>query len=85
MTEPLRESGTAPRHCLQPETVDALLYRACQQDAREPLHAGSKARRLGNLCSDLEMSIVVHAPQAETQRLCVEVAAFALRIYEQGD
>lgn len=85
-----RESGPAPRqpaavHCLQAATVQALLEQVRTQDAREPLHAGSKVRRLANLCSDLEMAIVVNAPPDVRARLCLEVAAFALRIREQGD
>jgi hypothetical protein len=83
---PPRKSGRAPRReALQPGTVDALLGRVRSQNAREPLHAKSKARRLAKLCSDLEVSVIMHAAPHVTAELAIDVAAFAMRIYEQGD
>jgi predicted lipid carrier protein YhbT len=70
---------------LQPETVEALLDQVFCQNSSEPEHAGSKARRLSDLCADLELSVIIKAPQSVTGRLCLEVAAQALRIFEQGD
>jgi hypothetical protein len=70
---------------LQQETLSALLDHVTAQNKRVRDNDGSKARQLSDLCADLELSVVVKSPKVETGRLCLEVAALALRIFEQGD
>jgi hypothetical protein len=85
---PPRKSGRAPRReaaALALETLEALMHRMCEQNAAEPLHATSKAHRLVKLANDLEVSVICRAAPAVTAGLALDVAAFALRLFEQGD
>jgi hypothetical protein len=40
---------------------------------------------LSRTASDLEQAIILRAPPLEIERLCIECAALALRIRENGD
>jgi hypothetical protein len=68
---------------LSPATIAALQSRVVEQ-SRERL-GRSKSQRLSRVASDLEQAIILRAPQLEIDRLCVEVAALALRCRENGD
>lgn len=88
---PPRESGPAPRGegpsvaGLELETHHALDAAAFVQASKEGLHRRSRSARLSRLASDLELAIIEKRPPARTNRLCLDIAALALRILEQGD
>ena len=70
---------------LDPLTVDALQAMVFLQNERGVPDRGSKSQHLSRIVSDLELACVVKKPADEVERLCLDVAALALRILEQGD
>jgi hypothetical protein len=86
-----RRSGRAPKGerpiivGLEPLTHDALDAAVYLQDNAPPPVRGSKCHHLSRIAVDLELAIIDKKPKEETDRLCLDVAATALRILEQGD
>jgi hypothetical protein len=77
-----RKSGRAPRRPpLEPETLDELHAALSQSQRRH----GPRSRYLSRVAADLELAIIERRPQALIDSLCIEVAATALRIRQQGD
>lgn len=89
---PPRKSGRAPKleaapiEPLEPLTLQALKAAVYIQNDQGPRATGkSKARHLSNAAADLELALILKKPKELTDRLCLDVAATALRILEQGD
>jgi hypothetical protein len=68
---------------LEPLTIDGLKAAVYLQNRRR--HAGLKSRHLSRIATDLELAFIEKRPKDYTDRLCLDVAATALRILEQGD
>jgi len=64
------------------EALDAAVY---LQDNRIATGRGPKSRHLSRISTDLELAMIEKKPKDETDRLCLDIAATALRILEQGD
>jgi hypothetical protein len=91
---PPRKSGRAPRRnpieldlgeALEQLTVDALRSAVHEQNQRRGHGHGLKSRHLSRVATDLELALIEKRPKHVTDRLCLDVAATALRILEQGD
>jgi hypothetical protein len=89
-----RKSGRAPKRdqidielveALEQLTVDALRSAVHAQNQRRGHGHGLKSRHLSRIATDLELALIEHKPKDVTDRLCLDVAACALRILEQGD
>ena len=94
-----RKSGRAPKRepsdslpppvsaldSLELATVDALRAAVFLQDIRRTPDVGPKSRFLSQIATDLELALIERRPKEVTDRLCLDVAATALRILEQGD
>lgn len=96
-TAPPRRSGRAPRF----EPTDELfapfdppvpgeILRALEatvhvQNLRRTPDVGPKSRYLSRIAADLELAFIEKRPRELTDRLCLDVAATALRLLEQGD
>ncbi len=83
-----RKSGRAPKlpdlpEVLEPETLDALKAAVFLQNRRRA--HGLKSWRLSRMAADLELALIEKRPDDRIHRLCLDVAATALRILEQGD
>lgn len=98
MTDPpARRSRRAPRfaaideyfHPFDPpipgEILHALEVSVHVQNLRHIPDVGPKSRYLSRIATDLELAIIERKSRQETDRLCLDVAATALRILEQGD
>lgn len=68
---------------LEPLTIEGLKAAVYLQNHRR--HAGLKSRHLSRIATDLELAFIEKRPKDYTDRLCLDVAATALRILEQGD
>jgi hypothetical protein len=84
-----RKSGRVPKgerpiEGLEPLTHDALDAAVFIQNRAGPTRK-PKSRELGQIATDLELAIIDRKPKETTDRLCLNVAALALRILEQGD
>jgi hypothetical protein len=89
---PTRKSGRAPKSesYLPIEPIDPLTMQALEaavyiQNVKGVPDVGTKAAHVSRLASDLELACVLKKPKDETDRLCLDVAALALRLLEQGD
>ena len=92
-----RKSGRAPKRephdsvpptalaSLEELTLDALRAAVFLQDIRRTPDVGPKSRFLSQIATDLELALIERRPKELTDRLCLDVAATALRILEQGD
>jgi hypothetical protein len=82
-----RKSGRAPKRersdVLDGLTLDALQAEVILQNHRR--RHGLKSRHLSRIATDLELALIEKRPKDVTDRLCLDVAACALRILEQGD
>lgn len=97
MSEPPRPSRHAPRFeatdelfapfdpPLADEVLRALLVTVHVQNLRGTPDVGPKSRFLSRIAADLELAIIERRPRELTDRLCLDIAATALRILEQGD
>jgi hypothetical protein len=101
MTDPpqraQRKSGRAPRFAgsdeffgpfdppLTGEIMRALEITVHVQNLRHVPDVGPKSRYLSRIATDLELAIIERRPREQTDRLCLDIAATALRILEQGD
>jgi hypothetical protein len=65
------------------DAIERLRVALCLQNSH-PRH-GLKSRHLSRIATDLELALIEKRPKDETDRLCLDVAATALRILEQGD
>ena len=94
---PPRRSGRAPRFepsdeifapfdsPLSGETLRALEATVHVQNLRHTPDVGPKSRYLSRIVRDLELALIAKQPREVTDRLCLDVAATALRLLEQGD
>ena len=94
---PPRRSGHAPRYealdeffgpfdpPIPGEVLHALKVTVHVQNLRHTPDIGPKSRYLSRIATDLELAIIEKRPREQTDRLCLDVAATALRILEQGD
>jgi hypothetical protein len=85
-----RKSGRVPKgerpiDGLEPLTHDALDAAVYLQNHRLTPGKSPKSRHLSRIATDLELAFIERKPKDETDRLCLDVAATALRILEQGD
>jgi len=84
-----RKSGRAPKQepldSLLQVTLDALLAAVFLQNLLGTPDVGPKSRFLSQIATDLELAIIERRPKELTDRLCLDIAATALRILEQGD
>jgi hypothetical protein len=82
-----RKSGRAPkRDVIEPHTLDALKAAVVLQNHRRGGHGhGLKSRHLSRIATDLELAFIEKRPRELTDQLCLDIAATALRILEQGD
>ena len=85
-----RKSGRAPKFAvlfepIEPLTIAALEAAVYLQNEKRVPDVGPKSRHLSNIASDLELALVLKKPKDVIERLCLEVAALAVRILEQGD
>lgn len=84
-----RKSGRAPKpeplHSLEQVTLDALYAAVFLQNLRGTPDVGPKSRFLSQIATDLELALIERRPKDVTDRLCLDIAATALRILEQGD
>lgn len=90
-----RKSGRAPKpdpsepptalDCLESLTLEALRAAVFIQNLDRTPDIGPKSRYLSQLSLELELGLLQKAPKVETDRLCLSIAAAALRILEQGD
>lgn len=67
------------------ELMHALKVTVHVQNLRNAPDVGPKSRYLSRIAADLELAIIEGRPREQTDRLCLDVAAVALRILEQGD
>lgn len=79
------DDGYSPVEPIARGTLVALTAAVCIQTEKRVPEMGKKSRHLSRVAADLEMAFIVHRPKAETDRLCLDVAALAIRIFEQGD
>lgn len=94
---PRRTSRRAPRFAssdelfapfdppLNDEVLHALKITVHVQNLRKVPDVGPKSRYLSRIAADLELAIIEKRPRELTDRLCLDVAATALRLLEQGD
>jgi hypothetical protein len=91
-----RKSGRAPKRepdevvatpldSLERVTLDALLAAVFLQNLRSAPDTGTKSSCLAELASDLQLALLQKMPKDHTDRLCLDLAAMALRLLEQGD
>jgi hypothetical protein len=92
-----RRSGRAPRFGpaneffapfdppVPGEILRALEITVHTQNLRNTPDVGPKSRFLSRIAADLELALIERRPKEVTDRLCLDVAATALRILEQGD
>jgi hypothetical protein len=88
-----RKSGRAPKSdrgaqligVLEPATLQALEAAVYLQNQRHVPDVGPKSRYLSEGACDLELAIIEGQPKHVIERLCIDIAATALRIREQGD
>jgi hypothetical protein len=85
-----RRSGRAPKGERPIEGLEALTHEALDAAVFLQNHTpapgkGPKSRHLSRIASDLELAMIEHKPKEQTDRLCLDIAATALRILEQGD
>jgi hypothetical protein len=67
------------------EVLRALEITVHVQNLRHVPDIGPKSRYLARIATDLELALIEKKSKQETDRLCLDVAATALRILEQGD
>ena len=67
------------------ELLHALKVTIHAQNLRNVPDVGPKSRYLSRIAADLELAIIEKRPQQQIDRLCLDVAATALRLLEQGD
>lgn len=67
------------------EVLQALKVTVHVQNLRKVPDVGPKSRYLSRIAADLELAIIEKRPREQTDRLCLDVAATALRLLEQGD
>lgn len=67
------------------ETLHALKITVHVQNLRHAPDVGPKSRYLTRIATDLELALIDKKSKQETDRLCLDIAATALRILEQGD
>ena len=94
---PHRRSGRAPRFSatdelfvpfdppLEEEVLHALRVTVHVQNLRNVPDVGPKSRYLSRIAADLELALIEGRPQALVDRLCLDVAATALRLLAHGD
>jgi len=94
---PHRRSGPAPRRSstdelfdpfeppLEEEVLEALRVTVHVQDLRNVPDVGPKSRYLSRIAGDLELAIIEKRPKELVDRLCLDVAATALRLLMHGD
>jgi hypothetical protein len=87
---PRRQSGRAPKALLPFRALEALTHNALDaaayvQNTKGTPDVGPKSRYLSRIATDLELAIIERRPKDQTDRMCLDVAATALRILEQGD
>lgn len=70
---------------LPEEVLHALKVTVHVQNLRGTPDVGPKSRFLTRVATDLELAIIAHKPKDQIDRLCLDVAATALRIIEHGD
>jgi hypothetical protein len=70
---------------LNEEILHALKVTVHVQNLRKVPDVGPKSRYLSRLAADLELAIIEKRPKELVERLCLDVAATALRLLEQGD
>lgn len=70
---------------LPEEVLHALKVTVHVQNLRNVPDVGPKSRYLSRIAADLELAIIEKRPREQTDRLCLDVAATALRLLEQGD
>lgn len=91
-----RKSGRAPKRepdevtvtaldSLESVTLEALRAAVFLQNLHRTPDVGPKSRFLSQIATDLELALIERRPKELTDRLCLDVAATALRILEQGD
>ncbi len=90
-----RKSGRAPKReqsepptaldSLELLTLDALRAAVFLQNLKRTPELGPKSRYLSEGACDLELAIIEGQPKDVIDRLCLDIAATALRILEQGD
>jgi hypothetical protein len=67
------------------EILRALEATVHVQNLRRTPDVGPKSRYLSRIAADLELALIEKRPRELTDRLCLDVAATALRLLEQGD
>lgn len=87
---PHRKSGRAPKSDrlsghIEQLTLDALDAAVYLQNAKGVPDIGRKSTHLSHTALDLELALIDKKGKDETDRLCLDIAATALRILEQGD
>ena len=92
---PARKSGRVPKgerpidglEAITHDALDAAVFiQDHQRASRRGLEfRGPKSRYLSRIATDLELAFIERKSKDETDRLCLHVAATALRILEQGD
>jgi len=55
------------------------------QNLRGTPDVGPKSRYISRIAADLELALIEKRPRELTDRLCLDIAATALRLLEQGD
>jgi len=55
------------------------------QNLRGTPDVGPKSRYISRIAADLELALIEKKPREVTDRLCLDIAATALRLLEQGD
>jgi hypothetical protein len=70
---------------LEQLTLDALDAAVFLQNLRRTPDVGTKSAFLSQIATDLELALIERRPKELTDRLCLDIAATALRILEQGD
>ena len=74
----------------QPGAMPGPILHALQvtmhvQNLRRTPDVGPKSRYLSRIAADLELACIEKRPRELTDRLCLDIAATALRLLEQGD
>jgi hypothetical protein len=67
------------------ELLHALAVTVHVQNLRHVPDVGPKSRYLSRIAADLELALIEKRPKELIDRLCLDVAATALRLLEQGD
>lgn len=83
--EPLDSTPASALESLEAVTLDALCAAVFLQNLHRTPDVGPKSRFLSQIATDLELAIIERRPKELTDRLCLDIAATALRILEQGD